>query len=71
MECKYHQLYTPLYEKRAQITKGSYEPTDVECEWPSDDEDSADEDLAGEVKDKVMPDFRLYKVLPGCIMHSP
>ena len=23
LECKYHQLYTPLYEKRAQITKGN------------------------------------------------
>ena len=52
LECKYHELYTPLYEKRAQITKGMYEPTDTECEWPSDDEED-DEDLAGEVKDKI------------------
>ena len=26
LECKYHQLYTPLYEKRAQITKGNPTP---------------------------------------------
>jgi len=50
LECKYHQLYTPLYEKRAQITKGDYEPKDEECDWPSDDEES---DLAEDVKDKV------------------
>ena len=31
---------------------GMYEPTDTECEWPSDDEED-DEDLAGEVKDKI------------------
>lgn len=50
LECKYHQLYTPLYEKRAQITKGDYEPKDDECDWPSDDEES---ELADDVKDKV------------------
>merc|ERR1712165_428894 len=50
LECKYHQLYTPLYEKRAQITKGDYEPKDDECDWPSDDEES---ELAEDVKDKV------------------
>lgn len=27
-----------------------YEPTDTECEWPSEDED---DELADEVKDKV------------------
>merc|ERR1711976_854015 len=51
LECKYHQMYTPLYEKRAQITKGDYEPNDDECEWPSDDED--EEELADGVKEKV------------------
>lgn len=50
LECKYHQLYTPLYEKRAQITKGDYEPKEDECDWPSDDEEA---DLADDVKDKV------------------
>jgi len=48
LECKYHDLYTPLYEKRSQITKGAYEPTDAECDWPSDDDD----ELAEEIKDK-------------------
>merc|ERR1711978_302839 len=31
LECKYHELYQPLYQKRSTITKGEYE-------WPSDDE---------------------------------
>lgn len=50
LECKYHELYKPLYEQRIKITKGDYEPNDEECEWPSDDED---EDLPDEVKEKV------------------
>jgi nucleosome assembly protein 1-like 1 len=53
LECKYHDHYTPLYEKRAQISKGTYEPTEVECDWPSEDED---EELADEIKDKVKLD---------------
>lgn len=42
LECKYHDLYRPLYEKRYQITKGAYEPTDAECNWSSEDEDIDD-----------------------------
>jgi len=52
LECKYHNLYSPLYEKRTAITKGSYEPTDPECEWPSDEEEE-DEDLSEEMKAKA------------------
>jgi len=50
LECKYHELYKPLYEQRVKITKGDYEPNDDECEWPSDEED---EDLPEEVKEKM------------------
>lgn len=39
LECKYHRLYVPLYEKRNTIVNGSYEPTEDESQWPSDDED--------------------------------
>merc|ERR1719288_57362 len=52
LECKYHELYQPLYQKRATITKGEYEPNDDECQWPSDDEED-DEDLASDMKDKA------------------
>jgi len=52
LECKYHDLYTPLYQKRTQITKGDYEPTEEECDFPSDSEDEEAE-LSEEVKDKA------------------
>ena len=32
------------------MTIGAYEPTDTECDWPSEDED---DELADEIKDKV------------------
>merc|ERR1712045_240722 len=52
LECKYHELYKPLYDQRAKITKGEYEPNEDECEWPSDDEED-EEELAGDMKDKA------------------
>jgi len=52
LECKYHEMYLPLYEKRSKITKGEHEPNDDECNWPSDDEED-DEELAGDMKDKA------------------
>merc|ERR1719219_1954505 len=50
LECKYHEMYKPLYEQRSKITKGDYEPTEEECDWPSDEED---EELAGDMKEKA------------------
>lgn len=47
LECKYAELYKPHFDFRSKVAKGDYEPTDAECEWPSDDEE---EDLADEVK---------------------
>lgn len=52
LEIKYHSLYLPLYNKRATITKGEYEPTEEECDYPSDSEDEEDE-LAEGVKEKA------------------
>jgi len=52
LECKYHEMYRPLYEQRSKITKGEYEPNDDECQWPSDDEEE-DKELAGDMKDKA------------------
>jgi len=51
LECKYHQMYIPLYEKRSTVVQGQYEPNDEECDFPSDDE--KDEDLSNEIKTKV------------------
>jgi len=55
LECKYHELYSPLYTQRTAITAGEHEPTDVEAEWPSDSEEE-EEGLAEEVKEKVKLD---------------
>lgn len=49
LECKYHRLYVPLYEKRNTIVNGTYEPTEEESQWPSDDE----EDLPNALKEKA------------------
>ncbi|KAJ8298735.1 hypothetical protein KUTeg_022795 [Tegillarca granosa] len=38
LECKYAAKYGPLFEKRKQVVTGTTEPTDEECDWPSDDE---------------------------------
>lgn len=53
LECKYHKLYVPMYEKRHSIVGGSYEPTEDECQWPSDDE----EELSSQLKTKTKLEF--------------
>lgn len=50
LECKYHKLYVPLYEKRSTVVNGLYEPTDEEAQWPSDDEISLPEAIKEKVK---------------------
>lgn len=47
LECKYHKLYVPMYEKRSKIIKGDHEPTEDEAQWPSDDEE---ENLGNQLK---------------------
>jgi len=49
LECKYHKLYVPLYEKRTTIVNGDYEPNDEECEWQSEE----DEEVAKLLEEKV------------------
>ena len=43
LECRYLSKYQPLYEKRLNIVKGAYEPTDVEAKCAFD-EDETDEE---------------------------
>lgn len=50
LECKFHELHVPDYEKRAAIIKGDYEPSDEESLFHSDGEGDAaggDEDVKG------------------------
>jgi nucleosome assembly protein 1-like 1 len=49
-ECKYAAQYEPLLQKRLEIVTAVTEPTDAECEWPSDEEE---EDIAEEMKTKA------------------
>jgi nucleosome assembly protein 1-like 1 len=50
LERKYAALYEPFYEKRREIVSAQVEPTDEECDWPSDDEDDLSEDVKAKVK---------------------
>ncbi|KAG7215851.1 hypothetical protein INR49_021832 [Caranx melampygus] len=49
LERKYAALYQPLFDKRSDIVKAAYEPTDEECEWKADEE----EELTDEMKEKA------------------
>jgi len=56
LECKYHLLYSPHYSQRTKITGGEYEPTEEECDWPSDKEDESDDEekqISEGVKEKA------------------
>ncbi|XP_064600319.1 nucleosome assembly protein 1-like 1 isoform X3 [Liolophura sinensis] len=46
LECEYAAKYAPLYDKRKEIVTGSTEPTEDECDWPSDEEE--EEEAIGE-----------------------
>ncbi|VDI49793.1 nucleosome assembly protein 1-like 1 [Mytilus galloprovincialis] len=50
LECKYATKYIPLFEKRSKVVTGGVEPTDDDCDWPSDEEK---EDEKDEVKNKA------------------
>ncbi|XP_076471509.1 nucleosome assembly protein 1-like 1 isoform X2 [Babylonia areolata] len=56
LECKYAASYASIFEKRSAVVKGRHEPTEEECDWPSDEEKEDDEDeakLADELKKKA------------------
>ncbi|KAG7304816.1 hypothetical protein JYU34_010184 [Plutella xylostella] len=55
LECKYEKMYKPLFEKRAQIVNGAYEPTDAECVNPWRDENE-EEELARAVQGAAITD---------------
>lgn len=54
LECKFAERYAALFEKREKIVNGKVEPTDEECDWPSDDEDEEEE--GAESKPKAIAD---------------
>lgn len=46
LECKYAAQYQPLFERRRDIVNAAIEPTDSDCEWPSDEEDEEEAKIA-------------------------
>jgi nucleosome assembly protein 1-like 1 len=57
LECKYATLYQPLYDKREAVINARLEPTDSDCDWPSDEEDEESEPSAKIVEiDETKPD---------------
>ncbi|KAJ8720926.1 hypothetical protein PYW08_006391 [Mythimna loreyi] len=55
LECKYEKLYKPLFEKRASVVNGGYEPNDEECLNPWRDENE-EEELARAVQSAAITD---------------
>ncbi|XP_025086632.1 nucleosome assembly protein 1-like 1 isoform X3 [Pomacea canaliculata] len=55
LECKYAAQYASLFDKRRDIVTGTVEPTEEECDWPSDDEKEEENKLAvsDELKEKT------------------
>ncbi|CAG5131120.1 unnamed protein product, partial [Candidula unifasciata] len=61
LELKYAPKYSKIFEKRKDILNAKREPTDEECDWPSDEEEDekdeeaklAPESQQGELKDKA------------------
>lgn len=52
LEQKYAPKYTALFEKRKEVSSAIREPTDEECDWPSDEEEEEEKDEEG----KLAPD---------------
>jgi len=44
LELKYAPKYSALFEKRKEVISAMREPTDEECDWPSDEEDEEEKD---------------------------
>jgi len=54
LDLKYQKLYDANNLRRAKIVTGEYEPSAVECEWKSDDEE--------DVKDQIAEDMDKLKI---------
>uniref|UniRef100_A0A8C7ZGD8 Nucleosome assembly protein 1-like 1 n=1 Tax=Oryzias sinensis TaxID=183150 RepID=A0A8C7ZGD8_9TELE len=53
LERKYAALYQPLFDKRSDIVRAAYEPTDEECEWKVDEEEELTVSKQEEMKEKA------------------
>ncbi|KAG7278609.1 hypothetical protein CRUP_013352 [Coryphaenoides rupestris] len=55
LERKYAALYQPLFDKRSDIVKAVYEPTDEECEWKAAEEEELTEEMKQKAKEHDEP----------------
>ena len=46
-------MHQELYEKRRKILNAEHEPTEEECDFPSDDEEEEEKVLSKDMEDKV------------------
>ncbi|XP_076033735.1 nucleosome assembly protein 1-like 1 isoform X3 [Oratosquilla oratoria] len=53
LELKYDAMHQKLYEKRRQVVNSEYEPTDAECDYPSDSEEEEDKELSKDMEEKA------------------
>ncbi|CAF4656072.1 unnamed protein product [Rotaria sp. Silwood1] len=53
LECRYLNKYQPLYEKRVNIVKGIYEPTDAEAKCAFDEDEHDEEAKKAETGEKT------------------
>ncbi|XP_067938029.1 nucleosome assembly protein 1-like 1 isoform X2 [Watersipora subatra] len=53
LECKFADRYSPIFKKRSEIITGKYEPSEEECDWPSDSEDEDEEAKKPPVKEET------------------
>lgn len=50
IERKYMAQYEPFFQRRKDIISAQAEPTDAECDWPSDEETELSDDLKAKAK---------------------
>lgn len=56
LQVKYDQMHQALYDKRRLVVGSEYEPTDEECDFPSDDETDDEKNLSKDMEEKAKID---------------
>lgn len=56
LQVKYDHLHQALYDKRRLVVGSEYEPTDEECDFPSDDETDDEKNLSKDMEEKAKID---------------
>lgn len=62
LECRLAKNLEPLREQRYNILNGNVEPTDSDCDWPTDNEDNEEESKEKENKEEPAPEEKVTGV---------